>query len=420
MTPPRRHSPYLVLMRDRLRLPRPRTGDALLAAAFVALGQAVTWLQLDSPDSFAGARPVNAVLSLLAMMPFVWRRTAPLAALAGGVLLLCAPHAFAALDVTVLATALPLIVLTASAGYHAERRPAVLGLAAAVAGFLLVSWTTPFLRTPESFGFNFLMLTAPWAAARGVREREERARRLGAALATERAERETRMAEVVVEERARVARELHDIVAHGVSVMVVQVGGARLQLTEDPERAARSLLHAEEAGRQALSDLRQLVGVLRATGPQAPSADPGPLPGLGQLPALLDQVRAAGLEAVLTVTGTPGPVPPMIDLSSYRIVQEALTNIIKHTEATRARVVVDHGPGRLRLQVTDDGPRRARHPVTTGGHGIVGIEERVALLHGSVRVGPRADHGWAVEVEMPIAPRTAELGSSPATTGAPL
>src|SRR6188472_2768324 len=156
MTPPRRHAPYLVLVRDRLHLPRPRTGDVLLAVGFVVLGQAVTWFRLDSPDSFAGVRPVNAVVSLLAMALFLWRRSAPLAALCGGVLLLCVPHAFAALDVTVLATALPLTVLTASTGYHAERRLAVLGLGVALAGFLVVSWTTPFLRTPESFGFNVL------------------------------------------------------------------------------------------------------------------------------------------------------------------------------------------------------------------------------------------------------------------------
>lgn len=419
MTSGRPREPYGVSMRNRLHVPRPRPGDAVVTLAFVVLGQAVTWWGLDSPDSFAGTRAVNAVVSLAAMMPFLWRRTAPLPALGAGVLLLCLPHPFAALDVTVLGTALPLIVLTASTGYHAARRPAVLGLVAALAGFLLVSWTTPFLRTPESLGFNSLMLVAPWAAARAVREREERARRLGAALANERAERETRLAEVVTEERARIARELHDIVAHAVSVMVVQVGGARLQLSEDPARAARSLLHAEDAGRQALSDLRQLVGVLRATAPQPAPADAQARPGLEQLPGLLEQVRSAGLEVTLTVTGTPVALSPMLDLSAYRIVQEALTNTMKHSDATRASVALDYGSGRLRLTVTDDGSGAARRRADGDGHGLVGIKERVALLRGTVRIGTPGDGGWTVDVEVPLEPAAPQVTSVSVDAGAP-
>jgi signal transduction histidine kinase len=394
-----------VPVRTRLHLRRPSRDDVLLALAFVALGQAVTWLQLDTVDAFAGNRAVNAALGALAMSPILWLRSAPLAALSAGALLLCVPHLVAELDVTVLGTFLPLIVLTASAGYFADRRMALLGAAIGCAGLLLVSWRTPVLGTPAALGFNTFLLLAPWAAARGLREREDRARRLGATLAQERSEREARMHEVVAQERARIARELHDVVAHGVSVMVVQVGGARLQLSENPDLARQSLIQAEDAGRQALSDLRQLLGMLRTSAADTGPADAQPHPGLGQLPALIDQMRSTGLAVELVVAGDPVPLPPMLDLSAYRIVQESLTNTMKHSRASRAQLTVGYGAAELHLQITDDGP--ARPPDGEGGHGIVGMRERAGLFRGNARIGPREGGGWAVAVTLPLEPSAA-------------
>ncbi len=221
------------------------------------------------------------------------------------------------------------------------------------------------------------------------------------------------MQEVVAQERARIARELHDVVAHGVSVMVVQVGGARLQLSEDPARARRSLLQAEDAGRQALSDLRQLLGVLRTSAAELPPVDARPRPGLGQLPALLDQMRSAGLEVDLVVTGAPVLLPPMLDLSAYRIVQEALTNTIKHSRASRTRLAITYGAAVLHLSITDDGP--SRRPESEGGHGIVGMRERVGLFRGNATIGPRQNGGWAVEVMLPV-----EVGGVGTTPAAPV
>jgi signal transduction histidine kinase len=400
MTPGGRGWPYGVSVRKSLHLLRPSGDDVLVVLAFVALGQAVTWLRLDSADAFAGSRVINAAFAAFAVSPLLWRRSAPVVALCGGFLFLCVPHLIADLDVTVLGTFLPLIVLTASVGYYADRRMAFLGAAIACAGLVLVSWSTPFLGTPASLGFNTFLLLAPWAAARGLREREERARRLGATLAQERAERETRMQEVIAQERARIARELHDVVAHGVSVMVVQVGGARLQLSDRPDRARRSLVLAEDAGRQALSDLRQLLGVLRTSSAELRPADARPLPGLGQLPALLDQLHSAGLEVELVLAGAPVPLPPMLDLSAYRIVQEALTNTIKHSGASRAQLTITYGAAELRLEITDDGA--GRPPDGEGGHGIVGMRERAGLFRGNARIGPRQEGGWAVEVTLPL------------------
>lgn len=384
-------------------MPRPSTGDVVLALLLVVLGQLTTWLHLDSADAFAGPRWVNAVVLALGTVPALWRRSAPLVVVAVSASFLCLPHAVAELDVTVLGQFLPLVVITASCGYYARARTAALGAAIAVAGMLLVSLTTPFLRTPTSLVFNLVVLLAPWAAARALRHREERAQELGAALEHERAQFEDRMAEAVERERAAIARDLHDIVAHGVSVMVVQIGGARMQAAEDPARASESLLQAEEAGRQALADLRRMLGVLRAS----PTTGTEPRPGLRDLEALVAMAAAAGLRLDYRVIGRLEELPAAVDISAYRIVQEALTNVIKHSGATRADLRVEAGDRELRINVRDFG--RGRHEGEGEGYGLIGIRERVAFLGGQAHVGPATDGGWEVAVTIP----TGVVGSPP-------
>ena len=380
-----------------IALPRPSVGDVALAATLLALGQLTTWLQLDSPDAFARSRPANAVLLALGVLPLLWRRFAPTAVVAISTAFLCLPHALAELDVTVLGQFVPLIVVTASCGYHATVRRAFLGAAFALSGMLVVSSTTPFLRTPTAFLFNLLVLLTPWAAARALRHREERARQLGAALVQERTQFEGRMVEAVERERAEIARDLHDIVAHGVSVMVVQIGGARLQLAENPDQAARSLLQAEDAGRHALADLRRMLGVLRAS---PGTTGPEPRPGLGQLESLIQQTSHAGLDVQSCVVGGLDALPPAIDISAYRIVQEAITNVLKHSCADHARLRIEATEKRLSLTVRDDGPRR--HENDYEGHGLVGIRERAAFLGGHTRIGPDESGGWEVTVTLPL------------------
>jgi signal transduction histidine kinase len=380
-------------------LPRPSVGDALLTAAFLALGQLTTWLRLDSADTFAGSRWTNAVLLALGTAPLLWRRFAPTAAVAVSAAALCLPHAFAELDVTLLGQFVPLIVVTASCGYHAPAGRALLGAASSVAGMLTVSWTTPFLRTPTAFMFNLLVLLAPWAAGRGLRHREDRARRLGAALEHERTHFEGRMARAVEQERAAIARDLHDVVAHGVSVMVVQIGGARMQLAEDPDRAARSLLQAEDAGRQALTDLRRMLGVLRSS-TSAGAAQAQPRPGLGQLEELVQRTADAGLDVRSHVTGSLDALPAAVDISAYRIVQEALTNALKHGRADHATLRIDVTDRLLSITVHDGGP--LRRSSDQQGLGLVGIRERVAFLGGQARIGPDGSGGWEVTVTIPL------------------
>jgi signal transduction histidine kinase len=240
-----------------------------------------------------------------------------------------------------------------------------------------------------------------------LRHREERARRLGAALEHERSQFQERMAQAVERERAEIARDLHDIVAHAVSVMVVQIGGARMQLHEDPTRAGGSLLKAEDAGRQALSDLRRMLGVLR-TSPTPPGAEPRP--GLNQLDALIEQAYNAGLQVRLSVTGDLGALTAAVDLSAYRIVQEALTNVIKHSRADRADLTIAVDDGRLAITLRDRGP--ARGTQQAGGHGVLGIRERVAFFGGETRIGTDGSGGWQVAVTIP--PNGTSSDSGPA------
>lgn len=366
----------------------------------MSLAQLTTWLQLDSPDAFSGPRPVNALLLALGTLPLLWRRFAPTAVVAVSVAFLCLPHLVFALDVTLLGQFVPLIVVTASSAYHASAGRALLGVTLAFMGMLAVSWTTPILWTPTSVVFNSLVLLAPCAAARALRHREQRARRLGTELALERTQLEGRVTEAVERERAAIARDLHDIVAHGVSVMVVQIGGARMQLSDNPDLAARSLLQAEDAGRQALADLRRMLGVLRASRAPTDTTDTQPRPGLRHLEALIQQMRNAGLHVQTHATGSLEGLLPAIDISAYRIVQEALTNVLKHSTADRADLRIEATGRLLSISVRDDG--RRRHESDREGYGLVGIRERVAFLRGQARIGRDESGRWEVTVTIPL------------------
>jgi signal transduction histidine kinase len=202
----------------------------------------------------------------------------------------------------------------------------------------------------------------------------------------------------VVEERARIARELHDVVAHSVSVMTVQTGAVRRLLTPDQERERETLLAVERTGREALNEMRRLLGMLRATDEAEGLA---PQPSLRQLDTLVEQVREAGLPVELKVEGAPVDLPPGLDLSAYRIVQEALTNALKHAGPARATVAVRYGPDELELEIADDG-RGAANGTGTGG-GLVGMRERAALVGGRLEAGPRNGGGYAVRARLPLA-----------------
>ncbi|GKQ36864.1 sensor histidine kinase [Streptomyces sp. A012304] len=215
----------------------------------------------------------------------------------------------------------------------------------------------------------------------------------------------------VEHERARIARELHDVVTHNVSVMIIQAGAARKIMKTSPEQAGEALLAVEAGGRAAMTELRHVMGLLTMAD-EAEAADGGgadltdtaaelaPQPGLGQLEALVGRVRDTGLPVDLTVTGPSRPLPPGLELAAYRVVQEALTNTVKHASGATAAVTVEYGPQRLRVEVTDTGG----HPGATAGsgRGLIGLRERLAVHDGTLNTGRRLTGGYRVEALIPL------------------
>jgi signal transduction histidine kinase len=226
------------------------------------------------------------------------------------------------------------------------------------------------------------------AHVEGLRDRAARAER----------ERELLASRAVAEERVRIARELHDVVAHNVSLMVVQAQAANA-LTED-ERQRTALEQIASLGRQGLTEMHRMLGVLRA-GEQEPEAELAPQPGVADVERLVTQARDAGLAVDLRMDGEPRPLPPGADLSAYRIVQEALTNVIKHAGGARAEVSIRYGPSALELSVIDDGVGPSQNGV--GGHGLVGMRERVALFGGELVTGPGpGGRGYSLRALLPF------------------
>jgi signal transduction histidine kinase len=301
-------------------------------------------------------------------------------------------------------------VLTASAGYYCSRRQAVAGAAVTAVVFAVVTLTTAELRSPDAFVTNMVFLLAPWVAARTLREREERAAALAATLATERTSKDADVRQAAAAERSHIARELHDIVAHSVSMMVIQIGAARVQLHAGAADVEAPLLDAEAAGRQTLDDLRRLLGVLRADERvelEAGAVPEPPQPGLETLEGLVAPAREAGLDVEVDVRGVPVALPAALDLTAYRIVQEALTNALKHSGATTVRIGLTYMPSELLLCVDDDGRGEGTAGGAAGrghsrGHGLVGMRERVSLFGGAVSAGPAPVAGWQVRAELPL------------------
>lgn len=381
----------------------------------VVIGQLVTWLRPGLPEAYAGPRLLNAVFSLLLMAAFAWRRWAPLGVVIWAVAVYFVTQAVLLHDMTFLAGGVPLIALTASAGYHGTRSQAQAAAALGLMALVIVTLTTPYLRSIEDLAWNTMFLMVPWLMARGLRQREDRAATLSAALVTERATTEAALQKAAAQERARIARDLHDIVAHSVSVMVIQVGAARMQLRAGASAAEAPLLEAEEVGRQALEDLRRLLDVLRADEPAHDGPEP-PQPGLSQLDRILERTRTAGLRVDVEVVGEPVTLPAALDLTAYRIVQEALTNTLRHGEATEATICFTYMPTALEIDIVDDGAAAAGRDGP--GHGLTGISERVTLFGGTAMAGPVRDGGWQVHAALPLpglsmrSPRQATLPAS--------
>jgi signal transduction histidine kinase len=385
-------------MRTGIRLIRAHWGDAAIVV-ITLIGIVEVWANSDieGPPAILTAFTVAWGAALLAHRrePFY----APIAAL----LIVCTesliwPTAVAHSAATFVAA----VTATGFIGAIGPGRIRLIGLGAAVAVAVVVtlrdpngSWTD-MLSVIPAIGFAWGVGYVYDGHRRRTAELEERAARLEREQATE-----ARAA--VAEERARIAREMHDVVAHSLSVMVVQAEAAEAMLEVDPQRAQRPLSAVQDTGREALTDLRRMLGALRAPDEGAPSL--APQPGLAGLDALAEHVREAGLPVDLRIEGEPRPLPAGIDLSAFRIVQEGLTNVLKHAGPARAEVLVRYDPDAINLEVTDDG-RGSGGDRENGGHGLVGMRERVAVYGGELRAGPRPapERGFALSARLPLEP----------------
>lgn len=251
----------------------------------------------------------------------------------------------------------------------------------------------------------FLILLPIAVAADGLRRWKDRADEGRARMSAMENGQIEALRQATEHERARIARELHDVVTHNVSVMVIQAGAARKIMESAPEEAREALLAVEASGRSAMTELRQVMGLLtmNGEGPEpAGGADLAPQPGLGGLDELVQRMRDAGVPIELTVTGRRVPVPSGVALTVYRLIQEALTNIVKHAAGASVRVAIEYGDDQLQVEVTDTGGRPGASAGTGTGRGLIGLRERLAVYGGILQAGPRVRGGYRVHARIPV------------------
>ena len=378
------------------RSPSPRMVDVALAAA-VFVASATEALLL---EGITGPRWVNVLLAAAMSLLLLWRRSHPLAA-ALALTALAIPMAALVTDPSELvATFFPLLILAYGGGRYAEGRTGLLILGVLVVAIVGVALPSD-AREAADFYFPTLIATLCWLAGRTVRLRSRHAAELheAAALAAEQREHEAQQA--VADERRRIAREMHDVVAHSISIMVVQAGGARRILATDPERAERAAARIRHAGSNALAEMDILLGVLEAA--------PGSEPALDALDDLIARTREAGLPVTLEVRGSRRPLPGGAEQAIYRVVQEALTNAIKHAGGATTRVELTWGEDALELRVADAGDGGASPELAGGGHGLIGMRERMRVHGGELEAGPRPGGGFEVVARLPLERETASV-----------
>ena len=365
----------------------PFATDAALA---LVLGVLVLLDVLTSSGYLTGSEWVYVPVALLMTLPLAWRRRRPLA------VVLVVMGAFAAQSLILDPTPtpdvelVPAVIAVYSVGADADRWLSVAGLSISLAAGLIWLGIGDFLLPTVLFG-------GAWFAGRLVQKRQLYAQAFAERARVLELERDANARVAAAEERVRIAREMHDAVGHSVSVMVVQAGAERLALGDERPATREALLAIERTGREALAEMSRLLDILRKDGEGLSLA---PRPSLAQIDALVQTVRDAGVPVTLSVEGKPTELPPGVDVSAYRIVQEALTNVVKHAGPATATVVVRYGRRAVDVEVTDDG--RGSVNGSTNGHGLVGMRERIELHGGTLEAGGRSTGGFAVKARLPL------------------
>lgn len=340
-----------------------------------------------------GAETWLLVLAPVAPLPLALRRRTPLLMAALLFTIHVVGEVAAPVDAAeggfLFAVAALLIGMYSTAAYESM-------LARAVAGGLLIgvgaNWDLVVggLSADDFWPFRFFFMAGAWVAGRVLHGRGREVDQLEQ-------QQEARTNSAIAEERARLARELHDVIAHNVSVMVVQAGAAQEVLARAPQRAVESLENIQRTGRETVTELRRLLGILRVGDEESLTT---PQPGLGEVDALVERVRGTGLPVELEISGRRRELPVSIDLSAYRIVQEGLTNTLKHAAASAVHVQVTYGERDLTIEIVDDGRGASSNGME--GHGLIGMRERVAMFDGKVEFGSTPEGGFRLQAKIPL------------------
>jgi signal transduction histidine kinase len=373
--------------------PRPSPRELVVAGVFVA------WSLVEiAVGAVSGSTLVSVSAALLTTVPLAWRRHAPVAcalACAGGLTLRTA----LGLPLDGLALLGAMLVAAYTVGrLQPPARAAMTALAMVVLAWLSLFGLPEVDRNASNYPFAALWIGAPALAGAALRSQVRNAEVLADRAARAELQREEHAQVAVQTERGRIARELHDTVAHAVSVMVLHAGAVRSRLPGELESEKAALAKAEEAGRQAIIELRHLLGILRS---DSPTSATEPQPTLAQLDRLLDDTRRHGLHVEVSVEGDRRPLEPAVEVSAYRILQEALTNVRKHAKAQAVWVRVAYDDDWLRLSVADDGVGSTANAGSTG-YGLVGIRERAEVYGGSLSLSSPATGGFAVDAKLPV------------------
>jgi signal transduction histidine kinase len=374
---------------ERLRGDGVRRGDLALAALLTAFGVIELWV-VD-----VGPKPVAVPAVVVGGAALYWRRVAPLTVAA---VFFGAVAAESLLGVSLERPDAPLLMALVSVytiGAYLALREALIGLAVALVG-IWIGVASQTARGYSDFVFTLIVVAAGWLVGRGMHGRVRQTAELAERTLRLEQERESERRAAIDEERRRIARDLHDVIAHSVSVMVVQAGAAEDVFERDPAAVLEPIRAVQETGRAALVEISRLLGLLRDDGAELGLA---PQPRLDDLGELAEQMRTAGLIVALRLEGEPRPLPLGVDLSVYRIAQEALTNTLKHADGAAAELVLRYRERDVELEVTDDGAGTENGH--RGGHGLIGMRERMLLYGGIVEAGPQANGGWTVHARLP-------------------
>ena len=365
--------------------------------ALAMAGAAVTEIWLPLPSVVGSGDPVvSTLVAVTICLALALRRAFPL--VTAFIVLLTWPVVYSTHPILVLFWGLlvPIVIATYSVARHGNRRDSLIGAAAAAAVLLYFDFGVAALQQPEEIFFHWFVVVLAWVIGSLVNRAERRAAEAQRRAVDIEAESRTRMLGAIADERSRIARELHDIVAHAVSVMVVQAGAAEQVVDDDPAFARTALASIRSTGADALGEMRRVVAMLRddREGPLHPQ------PGLDGLSALAEDARQGGLEVSVAVGGKPHLLPAGLELAAFRIVQEALTNVRRHAGASAAQVNIDYTDTAVIVQVRDDGSGGSD---STEGHGLIGMRERAALYGGRLETVPTNGKGFTVRAELPVA-----------------